>query len=161
MAPDVGKTARASVRTNVMAHMIPARPYGHWSGLGLVVALVLTSSASPARGQLGPEGQQAAERAAELAVRWSLSAHQVIEAANAYTSDQSGEMLAGLIARGATRAVRENAAAERLQTADTDIRRFAQRMVEAGSKDASGRLRLGESSFSAARSSICPIYPFC
>ena len=84
-----------------------------------------------------------------------------IEAANAYTSDQSGEMLAGLIARGATRAVRDDASPDRLRSADDDIRRFARRMIQEGRKDADGSLRLGETSFGAARGTICPIYPFC
>lgn len=101
------------------------------------------------------------KRAAELAARWRRNAHQRFATERAWTSEQTGEMLELFIVGGAARAVRESATGEQLSEADTGIDRFAAAMVKAGTRQPDGTTRLGEDSFVAAKSSICPLYPFC
>ena len=102
---------------------------------------------------------QASDR--DLADRWNRIAQQRIDSASAYVSPDSGAMLRALIADGAARALRDHASPEALTKADRNIERFVDKMLQAGTREANGKIRLGENSFSTAKSSVCPLYPFC
>lgn len=127
----------------------------------LAICLALFASVRSGAVARSAAETQDVEAAAQLALRWSRIARDKFEAARARTSEVSGKMLDEFIVKGAARAARENADSERLRSADQGIGKFADAMIAAGSHNADGTLRLGEESFVAARSKVCPLYPFC
>jgi hypothetical protein len=126
----------------------------------LLVALSCTvPGVVPAEG--GPLPLQGEDRSADLAARWTRIAFEEFSAARAYTSENSGDLLVRMISGGAARAAREKTSDERLKSADEGIKRFSREMIQAGTKQEDGRVRLGENSYAAARGRVCPLYPFC
>jgi hypothetical protein len=72
-------------------------------------------------------------------------------------SAESARLTSDFIRRGATRAVREDPAALRIEEARQNLTRFIDRMIEMAMLENG---KFGETTYSKA-TSLCPLWPFC
>lgn len=96
-----------------------------------------------------------------ITASWTSIAAKQLASAKATVSRESALMTAEFIFRGATRFVTEESAKETRTTAERNLQKFIAAEIALGAKENPENPQIGEATFSAVRSSLCPLWPFC
>jgi hypothetical protein len=95
-----------------------------------------------------------------IAKNWTMIAARQISSAKVTVTEQSGMMTSEFIFNGAKRFVAEGSPKEKRTAAERNLKKFIDAEIAIATKDPE-RPKIGETTFMAAKSSICPLWPFC
>ncbi len=146
-----------------VAARIPSRLTRHGRRRSAVLALLLAGVAAAGDAAVAQGGGQNETPyvATKLIWRWRGIMNQTLEDARAFASEPVVDAMEVFVSPGAVRAVQDKLKEDDLKKLDVIVQRFADKVVDASTRQPDGSRIVEEEAVAAGEKAVCPVYPFC